>query len=114
MSGNFRRPIEFVRAGEGVPETVMIKKEVSPTPAPKEPKKTAQRARSEAVEGPWTTANPRIKMQFNMRLPEPLHAKLKWLGENTPDSMHSIAMEAIEEVVNKRLRLMSDAGTGYK
>ncbi len=121
MTKNFRKPIDFVRAGEGNPQAVVLKAPDAPNPAPQAPQEArkavqapkAKPAKPKAIEGPWLTANPRIIMQFNVRMPEPLHAKLRWLGENTTDSMHAIALQAIEEVVNKRVRLLSDASVDY-
>lgn len=51
---------------------------------------------------PWADSNPRIKVGFNLRLPEPLHKKLLYLSsENT--SAHSICLTAIEKAVAEML-----------
>lgn len=50
-------------------------------------------------------ANPRIKVVFSMRLPEATHQKLHWLAERVPgSSMHSIALEAVEQRIASLLR----------
>lgn len=86
-------------------------KEARTTPDTTEPKKTApgpanQAAGPWAGQGaPWKDANPRVKVPFTARLPEPLHARLRWLAENTAGtSMHAIALQALEREVARRLR----------
>lgn len=58
---------------------------------------------------PWEAADVRadVKKMFNVRLSEPLFIKLKWLSERGVDSMHKIALEAIEEKVNTRITQLS-------
>lgn len=41
---------------------------------------------------------------FNLRLPEPTKAKLNWLSENGPESMHEIALGAVEAEIERRIR----------
>ena len=41
---------------------------------------------------------------FNIRLSEPVKAKLQWLSENTPKSMHQIAIEAVESEIDRQIR----------
>lgn len=53
------------------------------------------------VAGPWDKANPKVRTNFVLRFPEPLHAKLTWASENLPnESMHSIAIKAVEDRVD--------------
>lgn len=59
---------------------------------------------------PWDDAHPRIKEQFTMRLPQALHAKLKYIAEHSPESMHDIALAAVSAAVEKRLREMDIKG----
>lgn len=55
---------------------------------------------------PWENANPRIKLVFNLRLPEPLHAKVKYLGETrVGESMHSIIVRGIEAEIQRMLSI---------
>lgn len=73
---------------------------------------------SGALERPWKDKNPRVIEYFQLRLPEPLHAKLLFVAAMTPrsaakgsrtPSAHSIALDALEKELDKRLRKM-----GYK
>lgn len=44
------------------------------------------------------SGDPRVIIPFQVRLPEPLHLKLKFLADHLPnESMHSISLSAIEE-----------------
>lgn len=54
---------------------------------------------------PWADASSRVRITFGVRMPEELHMKLTWLAEHTVNnSMHSIALEAIEEHVEVLLK----------
>ena len=56
------------------------------------------------------SGNPRIKVVFQVRMTEPLHLKLKYLADNMPnESMHSIALNAIEEKANSLIEEMEKA-----
>lgn len=54
---------------------------------------------------PWE--DPRVREDvlkpFNLRPPEPLWLKLKWLSERGPRSMHRIALEAVQEAVEREV-----------
>jgi hypothetical protein len=52
---------------------------------------------------PWYAANERVVIPFNLRLPEPLHLKLKFIAENTPKSMHAFTLEALEKAVENEV-----------
>lgn len=55
-------------------------------------------------EKPWLDANPRIKIHFGLRIPEPLHKKFEYAANHTLGaSMQSFALQALEEAVHKRL-----------
>jgi hypothetical protein len=41
---------------------------------------------------------------YNLRLPEPIHLQLKWLAQHSPESMHEIAVNAVEAEVRRRVR----------
>jgi hypothetical protein len=60
---------------------------------------------SEVEEFPWDASNVRddVTKLFNVRLPEPDYLKLKWLSEQGRDSMHAIALKAIQEEIERRL-----------
>jgi hypothetical protein len=73
-------------------------------PTPTVPVLTAEQSPQAAAVRPWDGLDPRIIKAFQLRLPAPLHAKLKYLGETTAgESSHSIVLEAIEEAVARRL-----------
>lgn len=52
---------------------------------------------------PWQDANAKVKVAFQLRLPESLHMKLKWLSEQGRDSIHEIALRGVEVEVDKLL-----------
>jgi hypothetical protein len=52
---------------------------------------------------PWLQANPRVIRHFQVRLPEPLHAKLAWLSEQGEGSIHEIVMAGVDAEVERRL-----------
>jgi predicted HicB family RNase H-like nuclease len=52
---------------------------------------------------PWDEGDERVIKAFNLRLPEPLHMKLQFIAEHTPNSIHSFIMEAVEEAVERAL-----------
>jgi hypothetical protein len=60
----------------------------------------------ERVTYPWE--DPRVREDvakvYNLRLPEPVHLQLKWLAERSPESMHEIAVKAVEAEVRRRIR----------
>lgn len=54
---------------------------------------------------PWEAPELRsdVLKTFNLRLPEPTKAKLQWLSEHSPQSMHQIAAEAVATEIERRL-----------
>jgi hypothetical protein len=54
---------------------------------------------------PWTEANPRIVKQYNVKLDEPLHAKLAWLSDHGRGSIARIMMVGIRAEAERLLRL---------
>lgn len=59
---------------------------------------------------PWQAPGlrPDVLKVFNLRLSEPTKAKLQWLAENSPQSMHQIAVEAVESEIDRRIREYTD------
>lgn len=55
---------------------------------------------------PWNQPRVRedVKQTYPLRLPEPLHLKLKYLSEETGQSMNELCNEAVESLVEERLR----------
>lgn len=53
---------------------------------------------------PWANAIDRVIKPFGLRMPEPLHAKLKFVADNTAGvSMHDLALGAVSEMIERRL-----------
>jgi predicted DNA-binding protein len=44
------------------------------------------------------------KQTYPLRLPEPLHLKLKFLSEETGKSMNELCKDAVRDLVEERLR----------
>lgn len=99
----FRDPMEWISAADRLPPTPAAVPETPPAAAAPPPPASPARGPQIPDPPPWADAHPRIVVGFTLRMPEPLHARLKWLGENTPDSMHSIVLEAIQRDVDRRL-----------
>lgn len=81
-----------------------------PTAPEPEPAPARQKPVKQAAAKPWDNANPRIKPQFTLRLPEELHMKLGYVAERSPQSMQQIAVEAVRAEVEKRLRALEKEG----
>lgn len=54
---------------------------------------------------PWEAADVRddVYKTFNIRLKESDYLKLKYIAEHSKDSMHSICLEPIEDIIQKKL-----------
>jgi hypothetical protein len=54
---------------------------------------------------PWEEPQVRedVKQTYPLRLPEPLHLKLKYLSEKTGRSMNELCNEAVKELVEEQL-----------
>lgn len=53
---------------------------------------------------PWAHANDKVEKKVLLRLPESLHAKLKYLGDTTyGESMNSIIIKALKIEAERRL-----------
>lgn len=53
---------------------------------------------------PWYDANERIIKVFNLRLPEPLHEKLRYVSYQDRKSVHEFCLRAVTAAVDKRLK----------
>jgi len=67
------------------------------------PKKTAPKRKATY---PWEEASVRedVKKPYNLRLPEPYLLKLKFIAENTPDSMQKFCMDVLEKEIDKTIK----------
>lgn len=111
-------PTAFIRGATETPEPVVIgaqsaridaqEQEVVPKPA----KKPARRAKPkpaskhEVPAMPWEDGNPRVKNYVQLRMPEPLNMKLKWIKENSlgVPSVHDLILKTLEDQVEKRIK----------
>lgn len=59
-------------------------------------------------EQPYPWENPDLREDvvktFNVRLPEPTKAKLQWLAQQGPRSMHQIVLEAVEAAIEEQIQ----------
>lgn len=68
--------------------------------------KTANSAAVEKAESyPWTEPGVRedVTKVYNLRLPEPYLLKLKYIAENTPDSMHKFCLNVLQEAIDAKI-----------
>lgn len=54
---------------------------------------------------PWQEAGIRLDVNktFNLRLPEPYLLKLKFISEQTPDSMQMFCLRVIKDAIDKKI-----------
>lgn len=66
------------------------------------PKKTVQKCKSSY---PWEDVGVRddVTKVYNLRLPEPYLLKLKYIAENTPNSMQKFCINVIEKEIDKKI-----------
>lgn len=59
---------------------------------------------------PWQDPSLRsdVHRTFNLRLSEPTKVKLQWLAARSPESMHQIALDAVEAEIDRRIREQTD------
>lgn len=118
-------PMAFIRGATETPERVVIGDragEIEPPATPIEtqaetstekpagktrvkPKKEPVSKHEEKQSFPWDNANPKVKSYFQLRMPEPLGLKLKFIKQNTlgVNSVHDLVMQTLEAMVEERL-----------
>ena len=66
---------------------------------------SANRAQRQENVYPWEEPQVRedVKQTYPLRLPEPLHLKLKYLSERTGRSMNELCNRAVRELVEEQL-----------
>jgi len=54
---------------------------------------------------PWEEPGVRedVTKVYNLRLPEPYLLKLKYIAENTPDSMHKFCLNVLQEAIDAKI-----------
>jgi hypothetical protein len=63
---------------------------------------------------PWDDANPKVKNFVQVRAPEPLTIKLKWIKENTLgiSSVHDLILTTLEEMADQRIEAILKGRAG--
>lgn len=91
---------------------------ISGASEPPPPQSTSQEASSGSAASrtptyPWEEPQVRedVKQTYPLRLPEPLHLKLKYISEKTGKSMNELCNEAVKGLVNDRLEDVLDGRT---
>lgn len=61
---------------------------------------------------PWEDARVRddVLKLYNLRLPEPYLLKLKYIAENTPDSMQQFCMAALLPAIDAKIQELTGKG----
>ena len=68
--------------------------------------KTAKSTRVEKTASyPWEEPSVRedVTKVYNLRLPEPYLLKLKYISENTPDSMHKFCLNVLQDAIDAKI-----------
>lgn len=87
------------------------------TPAPAVRPASPKKAKAEPVQAqtmPWDDANPKVKNFVQVRAPEPLTIKLKWIKENTLgiSSVHDLILTTLEEMADQRIEAILKGRVG--
>jgi hypothetical protein len=73
--------------------------------------KTAKSAIVEKVASyPWEEPGVRVDVTkvYNLRLPEPYLLKLKYISENTPDSMHKFCLNVLQDAIDTKIKELTE------
>ena len=60
---------------------------------------------------PWETARPDVQKTFNVRLPEPHLAMLRYIAEHTPDSMQMFCQKLLLPAIEAKIAALTQGGT---
>ena len=55
---------------------------------------------------PWETARPDVQKTFNVRLPEPHLAMLRYIAEHTPDSMQMFCQKLLFPAIEAKIDVL--------
>ena len=91
---------------EAADEFISGASEPPPSTTPTNQRETGSNGGSSHIRAyPWNEPQVRddVKQTYPLRLPEPLHLKLKYLSEKTGKSMNALCNEAVEDLVEERL-----------
>jgi hypothetical protein len=58
---------------------------------------------------PWEKPGVRedVTKVYNLRLPEPYLLKLKYIAENTPDSMHRFCLNVVQDAIDAKIKKLT-------
>ena len=59
---------------------------------------------------PWETARPDVQKTFNVRLPEPHLAMLRYIAEHTPDSMQMFCQKLLLPAIEAKIAALTQGG----
>lgn len=59
---------------------------------------------------PWETARPDVPKTFNVRLPEPHLAMLRYIAEHTPDSMQMFCQKVLLPAIEAKIAALTEGG----
>ena len=75
-----------------------------------EPPAPAPAAASSPPAWPWETARPDVQKTFNVRLPEPHLAMLRYIAEHTPDSMQMFCQKLLLPAIEAKIAALTQGG----
>lgn len=83
----------------------------TPKPAPIKKAPVIQRKEPEQAM-PWENCNPKITKFVQLRMSEPLDAKLQWIKDNSVGvpSKHALILEAVEKLADERIAELKKQG----
>jgi hypothetical protein len=69
-------------------------------------KKTASEPAQQKAAYPWKEEGVRddVTKVYNLRLPEPYLLKLKYIAENTPDSMQKFCLNVLQDAIDAKIK----------
>ena len=70
------------------------------------------RAQSSGLPMPWDDPKVRddVLKVYNLRLPEPYLFKLKYIAEQTPDSMHKFCLDILLPAIDAKIEALTHKG----
>lgn len=103
-------PMAFIRGAADTPAPVVIGEKATeierPAPTPQRKRAPKPVSKHEPEKMPWEDANPKIRNNVQVRMPEPLGLKLKWIKENSlgVPSVHELILKTLEAMADQRIK----------